>query len=311
MKKSRKKKAPKRVLRLPDLDYAKGAVLNTLGSPESKRAYEFAIDDFVAWYCSEPRLAFNKTVVLRYRLELESRHLAPATINLRLAAVRRLAYEAADTGLLSPDLAAGIRRVKGAKRIGVRLGNWLTAEQSRALLGAPDVQSLKGRRDRAILALLLGCGLRRGEVADLRMEHLQQREEHWVIADLVGKAAHIRTVPVPDWVKAAVDVWVMSAKVTGGRVFRCVSRKGSVWGEGITEKVIWHAVKRLAVVAGIPKLSPHDCRRTCARLCHTAGGELEQIQFLLGHVSVETTERYLGCKQRLRLAVNDHIGLEP
>ena len=311
MKKSRKKKAPKRVLRLPDLDYAKGAVLNTLGSPESKRAYEFAIDDFVTWYCSEPRLAFNKTVVLRYRLELESRHLAPATINLRLAAVRRLAYEAADTGLLSPDLAAGIRRVKGAKRIGVRLGNWLTAEQSRALLGAADVQSLKGRRDRAILALLLGCGLRRGEVADLRMEHLQQREEHWVIADLVGKAAHIRTVPVPDWVKAAVDVWVMSAKVAGGRVFRCVSRKGSVWGGGITEKVIWHVVKRLAVVAGIPKLSPHDCRRTCARLCHTAGGELEQIQFLLGHVSVQTTERYLGCKQRLRNAVNDKIGLEP
>ena len=231
MKKSRKKKVPKRVLRLPDLDYAKGAVLNTLGSPESKRAYEFAIDDFVAWYCSEPRLAFNKTVVLRYRLELESRRLAPATINLRLAAVRRLAYEAADTGLLSPDLAAGIRRVKGAKRIGVRLGNWLTAEQSRALLGAPDVQSLKGRRDRAILALLLGCGLRRGEVADLGMEHLQQREEHWVIADLVGKAAHIRTVPVPDWVKAAVDVWVMSAKVTGGRVFRCVSRKG--FGVGV------------------------------------------------------------------------------
>ena len=103
MKKScRQKKVAKRVLRLPDLDYAKGAVLNTLGSPESKRAYEFAIDDFVSWYCSEPRLAFNKTVVLRYRLELEGRRLSLATINLRLAAVRRLAYEAADTGLLEP-----------------------------------------------------------------------------------------------------------------------------------------------------------------------------------------------------------------
>jgi len=101
MRKDRKNKAPKRVLRLPDLDYAKGAVLNTLGSPESKRAYRFAIEDFVIWYCSEPRLAFSKTVVLRYRIELETRHLAPATINLRLAAVRRLAYEAADTGLLS------------------------------------------------------------------------------------------------------------------------------------------------------------------------------------------------------------------
>jgi integrase len=161
-----------------------------------------------------------------------------------------------------------------------------------------------------MLALMLGCGLRRGEVADLRIDHLQQREDHWVIADLVGKAAHIRTVPVPDWVKSAVDVWVAAAQIKEGRLFRCVSRKGSVWGVGITEKVIWHVVKESAA-AGIAKLSPHDCRRTCARLCHAAGGELEQIQFLLGHVSVETTERYLGCKQRLRIAVNDHIGLEP
>jgi integrase len=180
MKRSKSRRKPKRVLRLPDLDFAKRALLNTLGSPESKRAYEFAIDDFVSWYCSEPRLAFSRTVVLRYRLELEGRQLAPATINLRLAAVRRLAFEAADTGLLSPELDAGIRRVKGAKRIGVRLGNWLTVEQSRALLQAPHIDGLKGRRDRAILALLLGCVLRRGEVAALRMDHLQQREAHWV-----------------------------------------------------------------------------------------------------------------------------------
>src|SRR5215472_1343296 len=116
---SHKRKSPKRVLRLLDLEHSKRTLLNTLASPESKRAYEFAIDHFVSWYCSEPRLAFCKTVVLRYRLELESRRLAPATINLRLAAVRRLAFEAADTGLLSPELAAGIARVKGTKRIGV------------------------------------------------------------------------------------------------------------------------------------------------------------------------------------------------
>ena len=293
-KSSRKKRLAKRVLRLPDLDYAKRAVLNTLGSPESKRSYEFAIDDFVNWYCSEPRLAFSRTVVLRYRLDLEGRRLAPATINLRLAAVRRLAYEAADTGLLSPELAAGIQRVKGAKR-----------------LQGPDLQKLKGRRDKAILALMLGCGLRRGEVASLRLDHLQLREDHWVIADLIGKAAPIRSVPVPTWVKSTIDGWTTSAPVTEGRLFRCVSRTGSFWGNGITEKVIWHVVKDAARKAGISKLSPHDCRRTCARLCRAAGGELEQIQFLLGHVSVETTERYLGCKQRLQGAVNGKIGLEP
>ena len=128
---------------------------------------------------------------------------------------------------------------------------------------------------------------------------------------MLGKAAHIRTVPVPDWVKATVDAWTSSASVTEGKLFRCVSRTGSIWGDGLTEKVIWHVVRASATSAGISKLSPHDCRRTCARLCHAAGGELEQIQFRLGHVSVETTERYLGCKQRLTGAVNDHIGLEP
>ncbi|HEU5406390.1 MAG TPA: hypothetical protein VFU48_01385 [Nitrospira sp.] len=173
-KSRRKKKPPKRSLALPDLEQTKSAVLNTLTSKSGQRTYDHAINEFVDWYCSEPRLAFNRTVVLRYRIHLEQRHLAPTTINLRLAAVRRVAYEAADSGLLSPELAAGIRRVKGIRRIGVRLGNWLTAEQGRSLLLKSD-----------------------------------------------------------------------------------------------------------------------------------------QIQFLLGHVSIQTTEHYLGCKQKLRVAVNDKIGIEP
>mgnify|MGYP000872388474 CR=1 FL=1 len=308
--KAKRKQPPKKVLRLPDLDHAKRGVLNTLGSPESVRAYAFAIDNFIEWYCSEPRLAFSRPVVLRYRLELEARRLAASTINLRLAAVRRLAYEAADSGLLSPELAAGIQRVKGAKKLGIRLGNWLTAEQGRNLLQAPGKDTLKGIRDRAVLAVLLGCGLRRAELAKLEVRDFQKREDHWAIVDLMGKGRHIRTVPVPDWAKAAVDAWLTAAAITEGRVFRAVSRFGSVWGSGITVKVVWHIVRCYAKLTGIQKLAPHDCRRTCARLCHAAGGEIEQIQFLLGHVSVETTERYLGCKQRLRKAVNDNIGLE-
>src|SRR5207247_2314895 len=141
-------------------------------------------------------------------MHLESRHLAPGTINLRLGAVRRLAYEAADSGLLSADLAAGIRRVKGLKKLGLRSGNWLTAEQAQLLWQAPDGQRLKGKRDRALLALLLACGLRRHEVAELRVEHLQQREGHWAIVDLVGKGRHGRTIPVPDWVQAELDAWL-------------------------------------------------------------------------------------------------------
>lgn len=309
---SKKKSArPNGGFRLPDLDHAKATVLSTLSSPDSQRSYRFAIDDFIGWYCSEPRLGFNKAAVLGYRLQLEARHLASSTINLRLAAVRRLAYEAADTGLMSPESAAGIRRVKGARQLGVRLGNWLTAEEAKALLDASDIGTIRGKRSRAILALCLTCGLRRSELAHLTMERLQRREDHWAIVDLIGKGGHVRTVPVPDWVKATVDDWTASAGVWSGRIFRCVNKSGSVWGTGITEKVVWAVVRECAAKAGIPKLAPHDLRRTCARLCHVAGGELEQIQFLLGHVSVQTTEHYLGCRQRLRNAVNDRIGIEP
>lgn len=250
-------------------------------------------------------------MVLRYRIHLEQRHYAPATINLRLAAVRRVAYEAADAGLLSPELAAGIRRVKGVRRLGVRLGNWLTPEQGRRLLEHAPPATPREARDHAMLAMLIGCGLRRGELLALTLESVQQREEHWVVADLVGKGGHVRTVPIPSWVKSAVDAWTTAAGITDGRVFRAINKAGRIWGNGMSPKVLWDVVRVAAERAGIKKLAPHDLRRTCARLCHLAGGELEQIQFLLGHVSVQTTERYLGCKQKLRCAVNDRLGIEP
>jgi hypothetical protein len=139
-----KKSRPKIKLGIPDLEHSKAAVLRSLGSPDSRRGYQHAIDEFVAWYCSEPRLAFNKTVVLRYRFHLEERGLASGTINVRMAAVRRLAFEAADSGLLSPELAAGIHRVKGVRELGSRLGSWLTAGEASALLQVPNGQTLTG-----------------------------------------------------------------------------------------------------------------------------------------------------------------------
>ncbi len=311
MSKPKRKRTPKAVLRLPDLEQAKSTVLNSLSSQSSQRSYDHAIREFIEWYCSEPRLAFNKTVVTRYRIFLEQAHYASSTINLRLAAVRRLAYEAADAGLLSPDLAAGIRRVKGAKKFGVRIGNWLTAEQGRHLLGVFDQNTVRGIRDYAMLAVLLGCVLRRAEAAALRVQDLQQREEHWVFADLVGKGGHVRTVPVPFWIAKSLRNWMERANITDGPVFRAINKSGKIAVGGFSPKVIWGIVKQACQACDLGNIAPHDLRRTCARLCHERGGELEQIQFLLGHVSVQTTERYLGCKQRLRDAVNDSIGIEP
>jgi site-specific recombinase XerD len=299
----------RRVLRLPDLDHCKLAVLNSLGSPASRRVYEYAIDQFIASYCSEPRLAFNRIVVVRYRMYLESRGLAANTINQQLAAVRRLAHEAADSGLLSPELAAGISRVKGVKQLGFRSGNWLSTEQSSAVLKHACGDSMRAQRDYAMLAMLFGCGFRRSELVGLELDEVQMRQGHWAVVDLIGKGGHIRTVPIPNWVKAALDQWIRAAGVTEGRIFRAVARAGKVWGKGISQNVVWYVVKTCCERAGLEHIAPHDLRRTCAKLCHSNGGELEQIQFLLGHASVQTTERYLGCKQNLGHPVNDLFNL--
>ena len=299
----------RRLPRLPDLDHCKRAVLNSLGSPASRRVYEYAIDQFIAWYCSEPRLAFNRIVVVRYRMYLESRGLAANTINQQLAAVRRLAHEAADAGLLSPELAAGISRVKGVKQLGFRAGNWLSAAQSSEVLQRASGEGMRARRDYAMLAMLFGCGFRRSELVGLELGEIQIRQGHWAVVDLIGKGGHIRTVPIPEWVKAALDQWTRVAGVTEGRIFRAVARTGKVWGEGISQNVVWYVVKACCEKVGLEHIAPHDLRRTCAKLCHDSGGEIEQIQFLLGHASVQTTERYLGCKQNLGSPVNDRFKL--
>src|SRR6202522_2216455 len=145
---------------IPELQQSETAVLNTLASQHSRRSYEYAIDRFIAWYCSEPRLEFNRSVVVRYRSFLERLSLSAATINLHLSAIRRLADESAESGWLSPELAIGIRRVKGVKRLGRRIGNWLTADQAQELLNAVSQSTPRGRRDAAVIGLLLGCGMR-------------------------------------------------------------------------------------------------------------------------------------------------------
>ena len=176
-------------------------------------------------------------------------------------------------------------------------------------MSAPDATTVRGLRDRAIIAVLLGCGLRRSEVGALTFTHVQQRDGRWCIVDLVGKHGRVRTAPMPTWVKLAIDAWTTAAGIADGHVFRPASRAGSVGAEGLGEKVVWQLLKPYAAAAGVPGIAPHDCRRTCAKLCRAAGGELEQIQLLLGNASVQTTERYLGTKQDLVNAPNDAIKL--
>jgi site-specific recombinase XerD len=287
----------------------KALVLDSVSSPITKRVYNLGLAEFFAWYEQEPRSGFTKATVSAWRVALEARNLGSVSINVRITAVRKLAVEAADNGLLAPELAAGITRVKGAKSKGVRVGNWLSVRQAQALLNAPDVTTKKGLRDRAMLAVLLGCGLRRSEVAALTLKHIQTRDNRWCIVDLVGKHGRVRTIPMPTWVKGAIDAWTAAAGFTEGHVLRPLNRGDQMRGDRLSEKVIWQLLRPYSLAAGVPGIAPHDLRRSCAKMCRAAGGELEQIQLLLGHASVQTTERYLGTKQDLVNAPNDGIKL--
>ena len=287
----------------------KALVLDSVSSPITKRVYNMALDEFLAWFQQAPRPGFTKATVSAWRVSLEDRGLGSSSIIVRMSAIRKLAAEAADNGLLAPELAAGIARVRSAKSVGIRVGNWLSVRQAQSLLNAPDVSTVRGLRDRAILAVLLGCGLRRSEVAALTFTHIQQRDGRWCIVDLKGKHGRVRTAPMPTWVKLAIDAWTSAASIADGHIFRPVNRADRVGSDRLGEKVVWQMLRQYAAAAGVPGIAPHDCRRTCAKLCRAAGGELEQIQLLLGHASVQTTERYLGTKQDLVHAPNDAIKL--
>jgi integrase len=293
-----------------DWQRLKALVLDSVSSPITRRVYNMALDEFIVWFRQEPRPGFSKATVSAWRVSLEARGLGSSSISVRLSAIRKLAAEAADNGLLAPELAAGIIRVKGVKSTGVRVGNWLSLQQAQALLSAPDTSTVKGLRDRAMLAVLLGCGLRRSEVAALKFSHIQPRDCRWCIVDLVGKHGRVRTAPLPTWVKVAIDAWTSAAGLAEGHVFRPVNRAGRVGSERLGEKVVWQMLQQYAEAVGVPGLAPHDLRRTCAKLCRAGGGELEQIQLLLGHASVQTTERYLGTKQDLVHPPNDAIKLK-
>jgi site-specific recombinase XerD len=261
-------------------------VLDGLPSEHSRRAYERALFDFFHWHRGVGHPQLNKAVVQRYAAELREAGMSASSVNQRLSAIRKLAAEAADNGLLDAQVAGGIRAVKGA-----------------------DKRTMRGRRDRALLAVLIGCGLRRSEAAHLTFEHVQQRDGRWVLVDLIGKRDKVRSVPMPNWAKAAIDEWSAASGVTDGPVFRAVNKGDRVAEGNITPQAIYNIIVGYAGELQKRGVAPHDLRRTFAKLAHKGGAAIDQIQLSLGHESIQTTEEYLGVEQDLTDAPCDHLGL--
>jgi integrase len=279
-------------------------VMDSVQSIHSKRNYAKALDDLFAFCASRP---LSRALLMEYRTTMD--HLSPSTINVRLSAIRKLVGEARRNGMIGLEEAANLSDVPNVRQKGTRLGNWLTREQAKELLAVPDRSTLKGKRDYVILALLVGCALRRQELASLNIEAIQLREGRWVIIDLRGKGGRIRTVAVPIWVKQGIDAWMAAARIEKDMLLRPLSKTGKMVGDELGDWAIWSVVEQSSKQIGIEHFGAHDLRRTCAKLCRKNGGDLEQIKFLLGHSSIQTTERYLGSEQDIEIAVNDNLGL--
>jgi site-specific recombinase XerD len=295
-------------------------VSDAVQSAETKRAYERALlsqsdnsaPGFLVWYQAHGEPGLSKAVVQRYLAHLrDDWQMSAAAINQRRAAINRLIHEAVDNNAMPEQQANGILRIKGERHEGMRLGKWLSREQAQQLINAPDIATLKGLRDRAILALAIGTGLRRSELAALTFEQVQQRDGRWVLVDITGKRNKVRSVPAPSWAKQALDEYSQAAGLSEGAVFVSINKSDAIAGESLTAQAIYDVIKhysyRLWGAAGL--LAAHDARRTYAQLARKGGADIEQISLTLGHASVLTTERYLGTKLDLTSAPCDKLGL--
>jgi site-specific recombinase XerD len=289
-------------------------VLDGLDSLHSQRAYERALNDFLAWYHEAGHRELKRSIVASYIAYLrDSLGMAPAYINLRLVAIRRLVREAAENNLLDQQTAMAIERLKGVRDEGHRTGVWLTRGQATDLINTPDTATVKGLRDRAVLATLIGAGLRREELTNLTFAHIQQRDGRWAIINIVGKRNKVRSVPIAPWNKVYLDAWATAAHLTEGAIFRAMDRGDHVTPKPLSPQSIMDIVKQYideSGLSGIADAAPHDLRRTFAQLARKGGASLEQISINLGHESIETTQRYLGIEQDFIDAPCDHLGLQ-
>lgn len=283
------------------METIKSIVLDAVNSPRTRREYNRALTDFLVWHRDTGQTGLQKAMINAHFSALTTRGVTPSSIRVRLSAIRKLMYEAADNGMIEQSAAQAMARVKGPQLRGRKTGQWLTLAQAQDLVNAPDLATLKGLRDRAMIAILLGAGLRREELTRLTVDQVQQREARWILANVLGKRNKYRTVPIAPWVKLCIDAWTSAAGIVDGPLFRPMRKGDNLQDGGMNSQAVW------TVVSAYSHVAPHDLRRTFAKLAYNAGVPVEQISLSLGHDSIETTMVYIGLEMDYQHAPSDGI----
>ena len=270
--------------------------------PETKRAYTRALRQY-ATFCTLHgwEVTPQADVLEAWQADMRGRGLAPKTISQSLAAVRWAARKARRWNVIDAVTLHELSEVHAVGGAGVRLGRWLTMDELQRLIRAPRGQGAGAVRDRAMLAMLAGCGLRRMELCRLTFAHLEERDgEPTALVNLVGKRDRVRSVAIPRFVRPWLASWLRvyrdACPVTPQSPLLANVRPGGLgWVEcrAISPDTVYRVLASAAVAAGLPDVAPHDLRRSAAKAMQDGGAGLHEIRDVLGHTSVSTTERYL------------------
>jgi len=276
---------------LPDsVEHAILVMANSTTSPKTAAVYESTARQFLSWWRNHPQFSSPASAMDAWKQELLQSGLKFSSINVKLSAVRKLFDIMARERVIDANDLAGIKQVKNFPQRGSRVGCWLNDDEMRRLLSLPDRTTVKGKRDYALLAVALACGLRAFELSMLTWEHIQKVGEVWAIVNLQGKHGRVRTVPIAPYAMSALQEYRKHCR-GGGKVFRPVRRYDKIGKGGLSRQAIYGIVKEYGARLG-KEISPHDLRRSAAkRLANRAG--MQQAKELLGHSSVVITERYL------------------
>jgi len=281
-------------------------------APSSARKYVQRLGVFREFMAGR---TISKATLGEFKRMLADQGKAPSTINGHLAAVRKLIDELVGAGYIPASEGYYISSIKGAKQLGQKSGNWLTVQKANKLLSKPDQETLKGKRDVAILAVLLLCGLRRSELVGLTVGHIQEREGHKVFLDIRGKHGRIRTVKIPVPVYRTIGQWLgakgdMDTLTPDSPLFVGMQKGDKLnGGNALSSQAVYDLVSKYGDAIG-ENLAAHDLRRTFAQLAHKGGAALEKISHALGHASIETTQRYLQLELTLDDYASDYIKLK-
>ncbi len=287
------------------------AALKACETLNTRESYGRCLAVTEEWLAGRP-LSYD--TVLSFREHLVKTGNSPQTTNQHLAAIRFYVREMATRREMDRDLAEGICAVDNLKVRGRKLGNWLSKADAERLLDAPDTSHPAGIRDRAILGLFIGAGVRRSEICALQVKHFERRDGRWMLVGVEGKHGRTRNIPIADWCKALVDIWLERSGIQSGPVFRSVrwneKKQKLALGSGkLTPALLFQLVKKYGMQIGRSQIAPHDLRRTFARLAYEGEAPIKQIQIALGHANQQTTEVYVNALQDLQMSPSDVLGL--